>query len=200
MANKYTYQILRDTTTDAVIKLTGIFDGSSGQEANNARIQANTLSNALATNGYLLANATNRFANTSLSYYDLQVTGVKYFVNMPTSTTGSVEIFWNGYGTSPSTQYANSATIMHLNDSGEFGMGEQLPSILNNANNSLFNAPTVTSSNTASGDIGVYTYGATANSSYTLIISVRKNNAMYQRGQLSDPAAFNYGDYSLQPR
>ena len=29
MANKFTYQVLRDTTTDAVIKLTGTFDGRS---------------------------------------------------------------------------------------------------------------------------------------------------------------------------
>ena len=40
MANKFTYQVLRDTTTDTVIKLTGVFDGS-GQEINNTRIQAN---------------------------------------------------------------------------------------------------------------------------------------------------------------
>ena len=50
MANKFTYQILRDTTTDAVIKLTGTFDGTSGQEANNSRIQANSLFGALDAN------------------------------------------------------------------------------------------------------------------------------------------------------
>jgi hypothetical protein len=190
MSNKFTYQVLRDTTTDSVIKLTGVFDGS-GQEANNARIQANTLSNALATNGYLVANAQGGSANTTLSYYDLQLTGLKYYVNMPTSNTsgqglGTVELFWNGAGATPAAQYANSATIFHLNSSGEFGLGEQLPSIINNAS-----GPT--------GDIGVYTSGASSNCSYTLIVTVRKNNAMFQRGQLSDPAAFNAGIYSLKP-
>ena len=48
MANKYTYQVLRDTTTEAVIKLTGTFDGSSN-ELNVSRITANTLYGALAT-------------------------------------------------------------------------------------------------------------------------------------------------------
>ena len=191
MANKFTYQILRDTTTDAVIKLTGTFDGS-GNEANNSRIQANSLANALATNGYLVANSQGGAANTPLAYYDLQLTGLKGIVNMPTSNTtggmGAVEIFWNGGGASAAAQYANSATIFHLSSSSDYGNGEQLPSILNNAANSPL------------GDIGVYTQGAQANCSYTLILSLRKNNAMYQRGQLSDPAAFNYGQYSSQPR
>ena len=196
MANKFTYQVLRDTTTDSVIKLTGIFDGS-GQELNNSRITANSLSNALATNGFLVANTNGGSANTTLPYYDIQITGLKYYVNMPTATSiGSVEIFWNGFGSNASTQYANSATIFHLNSSGEFGLGEQLPSIINNTNN-LYNNTSISTSNTASGDIGLYTWGAAANCSYTLIISIRKNNTFYQRGQFNDPAAFNFGQYAI---
>ena len=127
MANRFTYQVLRDTTIDSVIKVTGVFDGS-GQEANSSRIQANSLANALATNGYLVANTQGGSANTPLSYYDIQLTGLKYYVNLPTSTgtagaIGTVEIFWNGYGTTLASQYANSATIFHLNGSGEFGLG-----------------------------------------------------------------------------
>lgn len=190
MANKFTYQVLRDTNTDAVIKLTGTFDGSA-QEANNVRIQANTLYGALATNGYLVANSQGGSANTTLSYYDLQLTGMKGIVNMPTSNTsggmGAVEIFWNGGGTSSAAQYANSATIFHLSSSSDYGNGEQLPSIFNNAINSPL------------GDIGVYTQGAQANCSYTIIVSLRKNNTMYQRGQFNDPAAFNYTPYNLKP-
>lgn len=196
MANKYTYQLLRDTTTDAVIKLTGNFDGT-GQEANPSRIQANSLSGAIATNGYLVANSTNAFANTPLSYYDLQLTGLKYFVNFPTNTVGGVEIFWSGNGTSFSTQYANSATILHLNGQGEMGMGEQLPSILNNSGTSANGY--IIPANVGLGDIGVTTQGATANCAYTLILQVRKNNAQYQRGQFNDPAAFNYGIYKQIP-
>jgi hypothetical protein len=186
MANKFTYQVLRDTTTDAVIKLTGTFDGSSN-EANNVRIQANTLSNALATNGYLVANNQGGSANTALSTYNLQLTGLKYYVNFPVSgTLGSVELFWNGGGSSAANQYANSATIFHLQGQGEFGLGEQLPSITNNSVG-------------GNGDLGVYTTGGSANSAYTLIISLRKDNAQYQRGQFNDPAAFNYGQYSIKP-
>ena len=49
MANAYTYQVIKDTTEHAVIKLTASFDGS-GQESNVARVQANTLYGALNAN------------------------------------------------------------------------------------------------------------------------------------------------------
>ena len=188
MSNKFTYQVLRDTTTDAVIKLTGTFDGSSN-ELNVSRISANSLSNALANNGQLLSTQN---ANTVLSYYDLQLTGIKYYVNFPVSSPlGSVELFWSGNTTSTAdTGYANSATIFHLQGQGEFGLGEQLPSIINNSGTGAANT-------VGNGDLGISTTGAIANSAYTLIISVRKNNTMYQRGQFNDPAAFNYGPYSI---
>lgn len=192
MANKFTSQILRDTTTDTVIKITGVFDGSSN-EMNVSRIQANTLNNALATNGYLLANTTSVFANTPLPYYDLQLTGVKYYVNFPTNSVGGVEIFWSGNNTGTmASSYANSSTIFHLNGDGEFGLGEQLPSILNNTGIPNINAA-------GNGDIGIQTIGVVANASYTIILSLRKNNAMYQRGQFNDPAAFNYKPYGVTP-
>lgn len=183
MANKFTYQILRDTVTDTVIKLTGLFDGS-GQEMNGSRIAANTLFGALDTSkANLLSNTSNTGA---LSLYDLQLTGLKYYVNFPTSNVGGVEIYWNGAGSNTLNQYANSATIFHLNMQGEFGLGEQLPSILNNSVN-------------GNGDIGIQTQGAIANAAYTLIITLRKNNAMYQRGQFNEPSAFNYGAYGMRP-
>jgi hypothetical protein len=195
MSNKFTYQVLRDTQTDSVIKLTGVFDGTSGQEMNLSRIQANTLNNALATNSYLLANSTSQFANTPLPYYDLQITGVKYYVNFPTSSVGGVELFWTGNNATGSfaSGYANSATIFHLNLQGEFGLGEQLPSIPNNSGDGV-HANTI-----GNGDIGIQTSGGTANSAYTLIISLRKNNAMYQRGQFNEPSAFNYKPYGVTP-
>jgi len=189
MANKFTTQVLRDTTTDAVIKLTGTFDGTTGDEKNASRIQANTLVGALNTTQTLLSGG-----GTALSYYNLQLTGLKYYVNFPTTNPlGSVELFWSGAGSNTNNQYANSATIFHLQGQGEFGLGEQLPSILNNSGDGK-------SANTIGvGDLGVATQGAGANSAYTLIISVRKDNAMYQRGQFNDPAAFNYGNYALKP-
>ena len=60
MSNSFTYQVLKDTTEHAVIKLTASFDGS-GQESNAVRIQANTLVGAMDTSK---ANLLSSSANT----------------------------------------------------------------------------------------------------------------------------------------
>jgi hypothetical protein len=49
------------------------------------------------------------------------------------------------------------------------------------------------------GNIGVVTRNMGAGDSYTMIMELSKDNAHYQRGQFNDPAAFNYGSYSLKP-
>ena len=49
MANQFTYQVLKDTTEHAVIKLTGRWD-SDAQEDNPHRISANSLYGALNAN------------------------------------------------------------------------------------------------------------------------------------------------------
>jgi len=193
---KFTYQVLRDTNTDSVIKITGAFSDSL-PEANGSRIQANSLAFALATNGYPVANSQGGSSNTVLSYYDLQVTGVKYYVNFPTNTVGGVELYWNGAGANWAAQYANSATIFHLNGDGEFGLGEQLPAINNNSGNTVNGV--VVANTVGNGDLGIVTTGGVANAAYTLIVALRKNNVMYSRGQFQDPAAFNYKPYGITP-
>jgi len=183
MANKFTYQVLRDTTTDCVIKLTGQFDGVSGNESNTSKIQANTLYGALDANNVPLYTSLS-LSNTAKPYYNLQLTSAQYFVSMSTaSPPGSIELFWTGAGANQSAQYANSATIFYLNGNGEYG-SQQNPAILNNASG-------------GNGNLGINSYGATTNTAYTLILSFRKDNAYYQRGQFNDPAAFNYGSYSV---
>jgi hypothetical protein len=49
------------------------------------------------------------------------------------------------------------------------------------------------------GNIGVRTRGMGANTSYTIILELRKENEYYQRGQFNDPAAFNYPPYGVRP-
>jgi hypothetical protein len=171
MPNQFTYQVLKDTTEKAVIKLTGAFDGS-GQESNTVRIMANTLYGALNANtvpGLLSA------GGSALPYYNLQVTRINHTVNM--GSTGYVNLYWQG---------TTAAPIMLLNRNGEYSADQGLPSIPNNAAG-------------ANGHIGIATSGAAANSSYSIIIELRKDNAMYQRGQFNDPSAFNYGSYGVTP-
>lgn len=173
MANSYDYQVIKDTTEHTVIKLTASFDGS-GQESNAVRIQANTLYGALDSSK---ANLLSSSANTGpLSYYGLALNRLWY----DCSVTGDVQLTWNA--TTPKT-------IMFLNGNGEFdGMGNWT-TIPNNA----------AGTTGCKGDIGVVTRGMVSGDSYTIIIELRKDNAHYQRGQFNDPAAFNYGDYSIRP-
>lgn len=175
MANAYTYQVIKDTTEHAVIKITGVFDGT-GQENNVARIAANTLYGALATNNYPVANVHGGSANTAKEYYGLSLNRLWY----DCSAGGDVQLFWNA--TTPKT-------LMMLNGNGEFdGMGNWT-TIPNNAEGTAG----------CNGDIGVVTRGMAANDSYTMVVELRKHNAYYQRGQFNDPAAFNYGDYTIKP-
>jgi len=175
MANVYGINVLKDDTQHAVIKLTAKFDGT-GQESNTARIVANTLSGALATNGFLVANTQGGSANTTLPYYGLSVYRVWY----DCASTGDVELTW-------SATAAN--TIFMFNGNGEYDGAGNWVTIPN---------PTVGAPG-SNGNIGITTRGMVANDSYTIVMELRKDNAYYQRGQFNDPAAFNYGNYGTRP-
>lgn len=172
MANQFTYQVIKDTTEHAVIKLTGKFDGS-GQEDNAHRIEAKTLYGALNANTVpgLLSQG-----GSPLPYYGLTINRVWY---TSWTTGGEVSLYWDDDFKTP---------IFSLSGGGEYdGAGNWVT--IHNDNVSA----------NASGDIGVATRGAIANSSYSLVLEIRKDNAYYQRGQFNDPAAFNYPPYGITP-
>ena len=173
MSNSFTYQVIKDTTEHAVIKLTASFDGS-GQEANAVRIQANTLYGAMDTSkGNLLSSSANTGA---LSFYGLSLYRLWY----DCAAGGDVTLYWNA---------ATPMPLMSLNGNGEYDSAGNWVTIPNNAKGT----------SGCKGDISVVTRGMAANDSYTMILELRKDNEHYQRGQLSDPAAFNYGSYAMKP-
>ena len=172
MANSFTYQVIKDTTEHVVIKLTASFDGS-GQESNTSRIQANSLYGALnanATPGLLSS------GGSALAYYGLALNRLWY----DCGSGGDVQLFWKANTNIP---------LIIMNGNGEYdGMGNWT-TIPNNAKGTAG----------CNGDIGVVTRGMAANDSYTMVVELRKENEYYQRGQFNDPAAFNYGEYSIDP-
>ena len=173
MSNSFTYQVLKDTTEHAVIKLTASFDGS-GQESNAVRIQANTLYGAMDTSK---ANLLSSSANTgALGFYGLSVYRLWY----DCGAGGDVTLYWNATTPMP---------IVAMNGNGEYDSAGNWVTIPNNAKGTAG----------CKGDIGVVTRGMAANDSYTMIIELRKDNEHYQRGQLTDPAAFNYPPYDIRP-
>ena len=173
MSNVYTYQVIKDTTEHAIIKLTGSFDGT-GQESNAKRMVANTLYGALdSSKGNLLSSTSNTGA---LSYYGLTVHRIWY----DCSATGDVQLYWNA---------DTPSTMVYLNGNGEYDGAGNWVTLPNSAAGTA----------NCKGDIGLVTRGMVANDSYTVILELRKDNAMYQRGQFNDPAAFNYNSYSIRP-
>ena len=175
MANVYQYKVLKDTTEKTVIKLTSKFDGT-GQEDNPHRISANTLYGALNANTVpgLLSDG-----GSALSYYGLSIQRLWY--DSTNSNGADVELYWNANGT--------PNTIFFLSGTYEFNGNANWISIPNESKG-------LTGCN---GDIGIRTRGMAANNSYAIIVELRKDNEQYQRGQFNDPAAFNYGEYSIRP-
>jgi hypothetical protein len=177
MPNKFTYQVIKDTTEHTVIKLTGSFDGSTNED-NAHRIQANTLYGALDANNVPLRSHLS-LSNTAKPYYGLTVNRV-WYDTWPYE--GDVELYW----TSDDPQ-----TILLMNGNGEYdGNGNWVT--IPNPNTAIANT---------NGDIGIKSRLAPNcnTSSYTIVIELRKLNEYYQRGQFNDPAAFNYPPYGLTP-
>lgn len=179
MANKFSYQVLKDDTQHTIIKLTGEFDGT-GQENNVARIKANTLYGALDSSKANLLSST---ANTgSLSYYGLTIHRLWYDID---TATGDVQLYW---ANTASSDAADGIPIFFLQGNGEYD---------GNGNWITIKNPTVGENN--NGDIAIRSRGQIANASYTIVMELRKDNEHYQRGQFNDPAAFNYGSYGIRP-
>jgi hypothetical protein len=180
MANQFTYQVLKDTTQKATIKITGFFDGLSGDEANTVRIQANTLYGALDANNVPLRTSLSQ-SNTAKPYYGLAIEKIWFEANF--SGTGHARLYWNA--TTPKTIIGITGQGI-----GEYnGQGNWITIPNNSAGTPGSN-----------GDIGITTFGANvANSTYNVILELRKDNTYYDRGQFTDPAAFNYTPYNTTP-
>lgn len=170
-----TYQILKDTTEHVVIKLTATWSDAV-QEDNASRIAANTLYGALnanATPGLLSS------GGSALPYYGLNLHRLWY--DTTNGTTGDVELYWAA---------DTPKTLMILSGNSEYDGAGNWVTISNNAKGTA----------NCNGNIGVRTRGMVANTSYTIIAEFRKENEYYQRGQFTDPAAFNYGtNYGIRP-
>jgi hypothetical protein len=174
MANSFTYQVLKDTTEHVIVKLTGRFE-TDNQEDNPNRISANSFSGALNTTGGLLS-----VSGTPLNYYGLTVHRIWY--DTVNSSASDVELYWN----------ANPVySLMMLSGNSEYdGAGNWI---------TIPNAAKAAEAASCNGDIGIRTRGYGANTSYTIVMEMRKLNEYYQRGQVTEPGAFNAGNYSLRP-
>jgi len=159
MSNTFTYDILKDSTKDVFIKLTGNFT-SSNNESNNNRISANSFLGALNSYGFDISNG-----GIPLNYYGFTIKNVWHSIN----NNLTVELFYNG---------SNNNPILILNNSGEYRI-------------SKYSTPLSNYEFNTNGNIGIKTFGASNNSSYTLILEIHKNNNYYDSGKLNNNQDFN---------
>lgn len=171
MAIANSTQTIIDTNKTVVIKRTGVLDSP---EPLTVFINPKTFKGLLNANGtsYQTGNTlTANFANTAFS-----ILRVIYNVD---AEVGHLELRWQGdVAGNDAVAYAFGV------GSGDTNPLSNLPPVWNNAVN-----PT--------GNLTIQTVGTTANAAYTLILELRKNNRYYDSGQLTDPAAFNYGPYGM---
>jgi len=173
MATSNSIQTLVDTNSRTVIKRIGIFDAAGGDENETVIIEPLKLFGALNANG-----AYYQTGNTTPAGFNANAFTISRVLCAVDAEVGHLQLKWQG---------ATSATICAVGvGSFDSNPGYQLPVITNNAT-------------TPTGNITIKTVGTTANAAYTVIIELHKNGTYYDRGQLTDPAAFNYGAYSLKP-
>jgi len=171
MAIANSVQILVDTNKRTVIKRIGILDSDENE---TVIIEPLKLFGALNANGayYQTGNTTpSGLANSAFT--------ISRVLASVDAEVGHLQLKWQGTTTS-NTIYALGVGNIDTNPQ------YQLPSISNNAL-----GPT--------GNVTIKTVGTTTNAAYTVIIELHKNGTYYDSGQLTDPAAFNYGAYAIRP-
>ena len=171
MAIANSVQILVDTNKRTVIKRVGIIDSDENE---TVIIEPLKLFGALNANGayYQTGNTTpSGLANSAFT--------ISRVLASVDAEVGHLQLKWQGTTTS-NTIYALGVGNIDTNPQYQF------PSISNNAL-----GPT--------GNVTIKTVGTTTNAAYTVIIELHKNGTYYDSGQLTDPAAFNYGAYAIRP-
>lgn len=171
MAIANSVQILVDTNKRTVIKRVGVIDSD---ENTTVIIEPLKLFGALNANGayYQTGNTTPAgLANSAFT--------ISRVLASVDSEVGHLQLLWQGTTTS---NIIYALGVGNIDTNPQY----QLPVISNNAI-----GPT--------GNVLIKTVGTTTNAAYTIIIELHKNGAYYDSGQLTDPAAFNFGAYAIRP-
>ena len=171
MAIANSTQILVDSNKRTVIKRIGVIDSD---ESVTVIIDPRALSGALNAN-----NLPYQAGNTVAPGFANSAFTISRVIACVDAEVGHLQLKWQGTTTS-NTIYALGVGNIDTNPQ------YQLPSISNNAL-----GPT--------GNVTIKTVGTTTNAAYTVIIELHKNGTYYDSGQLTDPAAFNYGAYAIRP-
>lgn len=177
MANFFQDLVVLDTNKRAVIKSTGILDGS-GQETANVKILGQGLMGALSVDSN--SAVTVAMGGTYRPNYRANVARITYNVQIP---NGYVKVDLSG------TTICNVAT---LSGAGDLNFQENMGTIGNPFSG-------------ATGNLLFSTVNASASCAYTVWIDIHKNGLDYDQGQIGSggrqgrPNDFNFGIGSVRP-
>lgn len=172
MANAYAQDKQVDTTRRTVIVATGLMD-NSGQVIETVDVSG--LKYALNTNGQIMS------ANANIkSQYRVTIERMAWDTSsMPAGSR--LEIWWSG---NSSNSLGNTlAWVIGGGYAGSIRFREDFDFVLKNPNEGNANSP---------GDVLIKSVGVTvANTAYSLMLDLRKNEADYDQGQTVRPTDFN---------
>jgi hypothetical protein len=171
MAIANSTQILIDSNKRTVIKRIGVIDSD---ETLTVIIDPRSLSGALNAN-----NLPYQAGNTVAPGFANSAFTISRVIAAVDAEVGHIQLQWQG---TVASQTIYALGVGNIDTNPQY----QLPAITNNAT-----GPT--------GNVILKTVGTTANAAYTLIIELHKDNRFFDAGWGRDPAAFNYGEYSITP-
>jgi hypothetical protein len=166
----YTKQLLKDTTTETVIKFVGVIDagGQPFTDPANTTLVVSNLRGAYDTNNQLRSVT----GNTPLNFYGVNIREVSW--SLATNPSNSnIQLVWRGSS-------ANSVAFNMAYGPGEFDF-ESSAAVVSS------DAVGVASANC--GELFVSANGI-LNGAYTVVVTIRKNPQYFDRGALVDKSYF----------
>lgn len=167
----YKTQILKDTTTETVIKFVGVIDagGQPFTDPANTTLVVSSLKGAYDTN----ANLRSVTGGAPKPFYGVNIRDVQWSL-ATTPANSNIQLVWRG-------STANSVAFNMAYGPGEFSFEESAAVVVSDAIGTGANC----------GELFVSANGV-INGAYTIMLTVRKNPADFDRGALVDKAYFQY--------
>lgn len=167
--SSYTKQVLKDTTTETVIKFVGIIDagGQPTADGPNTTLIVSSLRSALDSNGALRSVT----GGAPKAFYRVYIRDVQWsLATIPANS--NIQLVWRGSS-------ANSTAFNMAYGPGEFNFQESAAVVAWDA--------VGTGANT--GELFVAANGV-INGAYTIMLTIRKDPGDFDKGRLTDAAYF----------
>jgi hypothetical protein len=179
MAGLFSKQIIKDSTTETVVKFVGYVDSVASppqSDGANSVLAMSSLNGAYDINNQLRS-AT---GNAALGYYGTNIRKITWSVGCSPANS-AIQLYWKGGG--------SNANVVAFN----FAAGSGVLDFTDGTTGGVVATPSVTilGSGANGGDLVVGGTAGLASASYTIVVALRKNPSQFDRGYLIDPSSFS---------